>query len=149
MKITESLEAEHRILLALFDQVERILPSLASLAEARMLAGVMEGVLKGHAEAETDLAYMALDQALEEKGQLDQLHQEHEEIDASLYRVRRARSLAEAKRLVKTAIAALRRHFLFEERTAFPLIERVLHGDTLTGLGAALKQRRRPVSSPA
>jgi type II secretory pathway component PulJ len=141
MKITEVLEAEHRVMLTVFDQIERVLPSLTTIRETATLARIMEGMLEGHAQAETDLAFLALDQVLEEKGQLDRLHEEHHEIDASLRRVHLARSCAGAKRLLKTAIASSRHHFVFEEREVFPLLNRVVQEDTLAGLAAALKQR--------
>ena len=148
MKITETLETEHRLMLTLFDQIDRLLPSLTTLREITTLARIMEGMLEGHAQAETDLAFLALDHVLEEKGRLDRMHHEHEEIDASLRRVYSARNSAGAKRLLKAAMAASRQHFVFEEQSVFPLLEQVLHEDTLTGLSAALKRRVPAAPSP-
>ena len=144
MKITEVLEAEHRVMLIVFDQIERVLPSLEVIREATTLARIVEGMLEGHGQAETDLAYLALDQVLEEKGQLDRLHEEHQEIDANLRRVFSAGSCAEAKRLLATAIASARLHFQFEEQAVFPLLDRALQEDTLTQLAAEMKRRMPP-----
>ena len=144
MKITEVLEAEHRVMLIVFDQIERVLPSLEVIREATTLARIVEGMLEGHGQAETDLAYLALDQVLEEKGQLDRLHEEHQEIDASLHRVFTSGSCAEAKRLLTAAIAKSRQHFQFEEQTVFPLLNSALQEDTLTQLATEMKRRMPP-----
>ncbi|HUJ43006.1 MAG TPA: hemerythrin domain-containing protein [Opitutaceae bacterium] len=141
MKITEALVAEHRIFRSVFDQIERVLPWLATVAEVKVLASVIEGMLEDHAGTETNLAYLALDHVMQDKGQLDRLHEEHQEIDASLRRVQQTDSCPEARRLLATAIAASRHHFHFEEQTVFPLLESVLQGGTLTELGATWSER--------
>lgn len=149
MKITEILEAEHRVMLTVFDQIEGVMPSLTTIPEVRLLARIMEGMLEGHAQAETDLAYLALDHVLKEKGELDRLHEEHREIDASLRQVPLASTCAEARRLLEAAIAASREHFRFEEQAVFPVLDRVLRGETLTELASALKERWPTGSPPA
>lgn len=141
MKITEALITEHRIFLSVFDQIERVLPRLTTLGEVKALAGVIAGLLENHAETETNLAYLALDHVMHNKGQLDRLHEEHDEIDASLHQVQKAGRCAEARRLLKVAIQASRDHFRFEEQSVFPLLENVLLGETLTELGATWLQR--------
>jgi len=63
-------------------------------------------------------------------------------MDASLVRVRAARQLAEARRLLQRAVAYSRKHFDREERIVFPLAEKVMKPATLSTLGRAwLKQR--------
>jgi len=132
---------EHAIFGTVFDQIERVLPGLNSVPEIRVLASVVEGLLAGHAETETNLAYAALDHVLAEKGKLDRLHRDHKEIDDNFKRVHNAGSLAEAQLLLKKALAASRDHFRYEERVVFPLLERVLASETLGDLGeAALRQ---------
>ena len=111
MKITEILVAEHRIFLNVFEQIERALTGVATLSEARMLARIVKGMLESHASTETELAYLALDHVLQDKGQLDRLHEEHDEIDTSLHLVDLAGDAARARSLLQTAIMASRRHF--------------------------------------
>jgi hemerythrin-like domain-containing protein len=147
MKITQVLVAEHRVMLSVFDQIERALPSLTTLPEVRMLATIIEGMLEGHGQAESELAYLALDHVLEDRGQLDRLHEEHQEIDSSLHGVHSATSFADARRLLAAAILASRKHFLFEEQLVFPLLERVLGEDTLNELTSAMIERMH-LSSP-
>jgi hemerythrin-like domain-containing protein len=135
MKITEALVAEHTVFLGVFDQIERVLPSLATPAEVRTMACIVEGMLEGHAKTETDLAYLALDHVLEHNGELKRMHQDHYEIDDRLRKVHTANTCAEARRLLKAAIVASREHFLGEERSVFPLLEKLLQEETLTELG--------------
>jgi hemerythrin-like domain-containing protein len=141
MKITEILVAEHRIFLSVFDQIERALPGVTTLTEARMLARLVEGMLESHAGTETELAYLALDHVLQDKGQLDRLHEEHHEIDTNLHLVHLAGDVARARLMLQTALGASRRHFAFEEHTVFPLIESALQSETLAGLAATWMQR--------
>ena len=133
--IIETLVMEHVVFRALLDEIERLLPSLGSIAEVRLLSTVVERVLRQHGETETDLAYAALDHVLAEKGELDHLYQDHREIDHNFKQVHSASSLAEAQCLLKKALAASREHFQHEEQVVFPLLERALPGETLIDLG--------------
>jgi hemerythrin-like domain-containing protein len=142
MKITEALVAEHTIFLSVFDQIERVLPSLTTHSEVRTMASIVEGLLEGHAKTETNLAYLALDHVLEENGGLSRMHQDHHEIDDRLRKVHTARTCAEARRLLKLALLSSREHFRAEERSVFPLLEKVLQKQTLTDLGKGWMQRQ-------
>ena len=142
MKITEALVAEHTIFLSVFDQIERVLPSLATPAEIRTMASVVEGLLEGHAKTETNLAYLALDHVLAHNGELKRMHQEHQEIDDRLRKVHTAKTCAEARRLLKATITATREHFRGEERSVFPLLEKTLKQETLTELGETWMRRQ-------
>ncbi len=135
MRITDTLRAEHAIFLRVFDQIERALPSLTTPAEVRTMADIVEGLLEGHARTETDVAYLALDHILEQNGELKRMHQEHHEIDERLRKVHKAGTCAEARRLLRTALATTREHFRGEERNVFPLLERSLQAETLRELG--------------
>jgi hypothetical protein len=108
MRITEALVAEHTIFLSVFDQIERVLPSLVTPAEVRTMASIVEGLLEGHAKTETNLAYLALDHVLEHNGELKRMYQDHHEIDERLRKVHTANTVAEARRLLKMAIGASR-----------------------------------------
>ena len=142
MRITEALVAEHTIFLGVFDQIERVLPSLATPAEVRTMASIVEGLLEGHAKTETNLAYLALDHVLEQNGELKRMHQDHHEIDGRLRKVQAANTCAEARRLLKEALAASREHFQGEERCVFPLLAKSLDEETLTELGKNWMQRQ-------
>ena len=142
MKITEALVAEHTIFLSVFDQIERVLPSLATPVEVQTMASIVEGLLEGHAKTETNLAYLALDHVMEHNGELKRMHQDHHEIDDRLKKVHAAKTSAEARRLLKAAIVASREHFRAEERSVFPILEKSLQMETLTELGKTWMQRQ-------
>ena len=147
MKITEALVAEHTIFLGVFDQIERVLPSLTTPMEVVTMARIIEGLLETHAQTETNLAYSALDHVLEHNGELKRMHQDHHEIDARLREVHTAGTVAQARRLLKTAITTSREHFHAEERSVFPLLEKVLQEETLIELGQNWLQRK-PAPAP-
>lgn len=142
MSIIEALLAEHVVFLRVFDQIERALPSLVTLAEVRTLAGMVEALLEEHARTETELAYLALDHVLEQSGELQSLHQEHQEIDDRLRRVHTAKTCAEARRLLKAALTTSREHFRGEEKHVFPLLAKCLRAETLLELGQNWRQRQ-------
>ncbi len=147
MKITEALFAEHATFKVVFDFIELALPDLRTLAEVKLLARLVEALLYGHAEAEENLAYVALDHVLAHEGQLDRLHQDHREIDGRLRGVRTAKEFGEARRLLNAAVLASRVHFDREEEAAFPLMEDALGSETLAELGAAWLERRKALVS--
>jgi hemerythrin-like domain-containing protein len=149
MKITEALVAEHTTFLTVFDQIERVLPSLATQTEVSTMASMVEGLLESHAKTETNVAYLALDHVLEQNGELKRMHQDHHEIDDRLRKVHTAKTCAEARRLLKSALLASREHFQLEERSVFPFIEKVLQQDTLVELGQTWLQRSSLRTQPA
>ncbi len=106
-----------------------------------MLAGLVEALLRAHSEAETNLAFAALDHVLADRGQLEALHQDHHEIDGRLRSAQAAKDCAEARRLLRAALRVSREHFAREERAVFPLIDRSLSPEVLTVLGKAWAQR--------
>jgi hemerythrin-like domain-containing protein len=142
MKITEALLAEHVVFHNIFDYIERVLPKLKTLGEVKRLAELMESLLRAHARTEEDLVFAPLEHCLEQLGQADSFEHEHREIDAGLLKVRAARRLPDARRLLTRAVLASRKHFDHEERIAFPLAEKVLKRETLAELGRSwVKQR--------
>jgi hypothetical protein len=147
MTITEALIAEHTVFLNLFDQVERVLPGCTTAAQVRTLAGIVEGVLKSHAEAEANLAYLALDHVLADGGPLESLHHDHHEIDHRLEEARAAKTCAQARRLLAEAIAASRAHFRCEEESVFPFLESKLSFETLKALGQSRMARDLELSA--
>jgi hemerythrin-like domain-containing protein len=142
MKITEALRAEHVVFHNIFDHIERVLPKLKTLEEVKSLAELMESLLLAHGKTEEDLVFAPLNHYLEQLGQRDSFEHEHQEIDNSLLRVKAARRLPEARRLLSVAVLASRRHFDREERIVFPLAEKIMKRETLTELGKSwMKQR--------
>lgn len=144
--ITDALITEHAVFSAVFDQIERVLPKLDSEVTIKMLGTVVEGLLHDHANTENNLAYTALDHVLAHKGDLDRLYHDHEEIGTHLKSVQTAGSVAEARQLLKIALAASREHFRHEERAVFPLMEKVLKPDILAELGDTWLERHTAIA---
>ena len=142
MKITEILMAEHVVFHNLFDHIEKTAPKLKTLAELKTVAALLERLSRAHSETEDDLFVSPLEHCIEQLGQRETFHDEHEEIDESLLEVVQARTPAQARKLLLAAVAASRRHFDKEERIVFPIAERILKADTLNALGAAWMKRR-------
>jgi hemerythrin-like domain-containing protein len=142
MKITDILLAEHMVFHNVFDHIESSLPRLETLAEIKALAGLMENLLRAHSRTEEELVFAPLDHCLEQIGQRDTFEKEHQEIDASLLKVKNARRLADARRLLSGAVQASRKHFDHEERIVFPLAEKAMNRETLSKLGSVWLRRR-------
>ena len=142
MKITDILRAEHTVFHHLFDHVESSAPRLKTLAEVKSLAVLVDKVMSPHSETEDSLFIEPLEHCIEQLGQSETFHHEHEFIDDCLHKVAKAKELKAAKKLLLGAIAASRKHFDKEERIVFPLAERVLNAKTLTDLGSEWMKRR-------
>ena len=146
MKITEALLAEHLVFHSMFDQIEAQAPLLKSLAEVKVMAGLIEVMLKAHSDTEDELFLGPLEHCFEQMGQRDCFLEEHDEMNHALHMVQDATRILEAKRLLLGAVAHSRRHFDREERIVFPLAEQVLKEATLAELGQAwMDQRSRAV----
>jgi hemerythrin-like domain-containing protein len=142
MKITEILVAEHAVFHNLFDHIEKTLPRLKTLAEVKSLAATLDALMRPHACTEDDLLIGPLEHCLEQIGQRETFHEEHDEIDAQLAEVQKARGPKQARDLLLRAVLRSREHFDKEERVVFPLAERVLKAKTLSGLGDEWMKRR-------
>ncbi len=142
MKITEILMAEHAVFHNLFDHIEAVAPRLKTLAEVKALAAVVEKVHAPHSQTEDDLFIEPLEHCFDQMGQKETFHDEHEQIEASLAKVHKARTVKEAKKILLGAMAACRKHFDKEERIVFPMAERILKTKTLVELGGLWLQRR-------
>lgn len=142
MKITDILLAEHIVFHNIFDHIEKSLPRLKTLAEVRAMADLLEDLLKGHSKTEDELLLAPLEHCLEQIGQRDSFEHEHREVDTNLLRVRQAKTVAEARRLLHHAVTYSRKHFDHEERILFPMAEKVLKATTLKELGQTWLKRR-------
>ena len=133
--ITNFLTTEHTVFCEMFNEIDRLLPDVRTVTEVRLLSRLVEGVLSRHADVEQNLAYAALDHALAEKGELNQLYQDHEEIDACLHHATLAEEFTEAMRFLRAGLKASREHFRREEETIFPLFEKLFNPAALEALG--------------
>ena len=142
--ITNFLTTEHAVFCELFDEIDRLLPDVRTVTEVRLLSRLVEGVLSRHADVEQNLAYAALDHALAEKGELNQLYQDHEEIDACLHHATLAEEFTEAMRFLRAGLKASREHFRREEETIFPLFAKLFDPAALEALGVGASGSASP-----
>lgn len=142
MKITEILMAEHAVFHNMFDHIETVAPRLRTLAEVKLLAATMEKVMAPHSHTEDELFIEPLEHCFEQLGQSETFHYEHQLIEECLTKIRKAKELKAARKLLLGAVAASRKHFDKEERLVFPLAERVLKTKTLLELGDEWMRRR-------
>ena len=142
MKITDILRAEHTVFHHLFDHIEAAIPNMKSLAELKTLGDLADKIMAPHSKTEDDLFIDPLEHYFEQIGQRETFHHEHEFIEECFSRLRSARRLAAARKILLATMAACRKHFDKEERLVFPLAERVMKAKTLTDLGAEWMKRR-------
>lgn len=142
MKITEALLAEHVVFHNIFDHLESAIPKLKTLGEVKALASLLESLLQSHSEAEDELLLAPLEHDIEQMGQHEIFHQEHESIDQNLAMVGKVRQIKLAKRHLLAAVLASRHHFDKEERIVFPLAERSLKAKSLVNLGRSWLRAR-------
>lgn len=146
MKITEALLAEHLVFHSMFDQIEATTPELKSSVQVKVLAALLESMLKAHSDIEDELFLGPLDHCFEQIGQRDSFLEEHQEVSDRLHLVQSATRTKQAQQLLLQAVAHCRKHFDREERLVFPLAEQVLKEATLSELGQSwLDQRNRAV----
>ena len=136
LPITQALITEHAVFTTVFNKIEHQLSSVRTVEEVKLLGSLVEALLEDHATAETDLAFAALDHALDQEGQLEKMHQDHHEIDSDLRAVQTAATLSDARHLLKLALHATRKHFKREELNVFPVLEKMLNAEALTQLGS-------------
>lgn len=142
MKITDVLRAEHAVFHNLFDHIEAVLPRTRSLAEVKGLAAIMEKLTGPHSRTEDELFIDPLESCFDQIGQKETFHREHEMIEDMVAKVRKARDVKSARKLLMSAVVASRKHFDKEERLVFPMAERILRAKTLSELGETWLRRR-------
>jgi hemerythrin-like domain-containing protein len=145
MKITDVLRAEHAVFHSLFDYIESAAPRLKTLAEIRALAAAMGAITKGHSRTEDELLIAPLEHCIEQMGQAEAFHTEHEEIDRTLMLIQKVKSVSKARQLMLSAVTASRAHFNKEERILFPMAEKVLNIGSLKNLAGSWQRQREAV----
>lgn len=143
MKITEALRAEHVVYHTLFDHLERTVPAMRSLAQIQAVAGLLDAMLRAHSAVEDVLLIEPLEHCLDQVGQRETFHGEHQEIEHNLKAVQNARQAVRARRLLLAAVLLAREHFDKEERLVFPLAEKALSASTIASLGQRWREQHK------
>jgi hemerythrin-like domain-containing protein len=143
MKITEALLAEHVVFHSVFDHIELVAPSLETLAEVKVLGGMLAALLEHHGEAEDKLLMEPLEHRLDHLGHRDSFHHEHELIDGFLMQLQSQTDVVAARTMLLKTVQISRRHFDKEERLIFPMAEQNLSEKTLLELGQQWETQRQ------
>ena len=141
MKVTDMLVSHHAMLRSVCNEIEHVMGEAETTEVIVSLAKVVEGLIRDHAEAESNMLFAPLDSLLLEKGQFQQFYTKHEEYLDMLKRVGQPPPGRDARSLLSEAIAALRHHFDAEERVVIPLAEKTFEPESLEKLGEAWLER--------
>ncbi len=101
------------------------------------VAAAMGAITKGHSQTEDELLIAPLEHCIEQMGQAEAFHTEHEEIDRTLMLIQKVKSVSKARQLMLSAVTASRAHFNKEERILFPMAEKVLNIGSLKNLAGS------------
>ena len=144
MKLTDALLGEHGAFYALFDQIEEIAATQSAMAQWRSATTVLEAMVTSHEALEEKLLFAALKPHLtNEEDPLAVLRAEHEEMERILACMQQEPDVDRAILWISEALGAARSHFRKEERTLFPLAQRMLGDEMLSRLGTLWAEARR------
>lgn len=158
MKITDALKGEHGVFYAQFNHLEQWLDG-ADLSAIKTAGALLGAGLAPHAHIENEVLFPPIEERLGEGGpttvmrrehaeiegklnELQELKGAHDEIEGALTKLPNAKSVDDARRLVKDILYAAREHFAKEEKMLFPMAEQILDANTLEQLGAEWASRR-------
>ena len=142
MKITDAFIAEHAVIYAQLDYLEDAIPAAKTLGEIKVMAGMLEAVLKPHADAEDELLFNGLEPGLDQMGKLEKVQHEHDAICHGLEQVRISRTRKDAQRRLTNVVHLTRKEFDMEDRIIFRMAEEILREDTLVKLGKVWARKR-------
>lgn len=135
MEITDALLGEHAVFYALFDHLERIVPTVDAVDEVKSQGALLAAALETHAALEDSLLFDALERRIGSAGPLMAMRMEHDLIEARLQQVVAVEQLGEAQQLLLEVIETAREHFSKEELALFRIAQQALSPEVLTDLG--------------
>ena len=143
VKLTDALLGEHGVFYALFDQIEAVTATAASVAQLQEATLVLSTAVLSHSELEDELLIPALEPHMGTEGPLAVMRVEHDEIKTALRRIEEARDLEDGADCVARVLSLLRDHFQKEEEVLFSVARQVLDDETQIRLGKAWAKARR------
>lgn len=142
MNIVEALLAEHGVLVALFDRLDRDLRDGQPVGEVREQAALLAAALVSHAHLEDEVLFARMAEAGAAADLLQTMEDEHTAIAAHLVRAQGTLVAADAADELRAALLMARSHFALEERMLFPMAAALLSEQVLGELGAVWAERR-------
>ena len=146
MLITDALLGEHGVFYLLFQDIEKALPALDSVAALQNRVAPLAFSLEAHASLEDELLFTALEPHLgTQGGPLAVMRMEHDQIVNLLERIPSVPDLAQGRVLAAQMIEVSRAHFRKEEQVLFRMARQLLGEEQFSALGAKWAQRRGPL----
>ncbi len=142
MKLIDALLGEHGLFYALFDQVETVASTAASVAEIRAATAVLRAVLRSHADLEEALLFPALETHMGKNGPLAVMRDEHDQIKLALQQIEEVQEVDEGVGCLVRALSLARDHFQKEESVLFSMARQLLDDEAQTQLGEAWAETR-------
>jgi regulator of cell morphogenesis and NO signaling len=142
MRITDALRAEHAVLTAKLEELERTLARNTHLAELKSKAARLAADLLPHAKLEDELLFPALPSLSGQSGPIAMMRIEHEEIESSLLRIANEFDRPRLLETLKRVLTVARQHFVKEDEVLFPMAEEFLGEPRLAELGAKFAEFR-------
>jgi len=142
VKITDAFAAEHAVLNAQFDYLEKVVPIAKTLAEIKAMAGLLDAALSTHAHLEDELLFHGLEGGLDQLGQLEKVQHEHDAICKGLAKVQSSLRRSDAQRRLLNIIHLTRKEFELEERVIFKMAGQMTRAENLTKLTKAWAKHR-------
>jgi hemerythrin-like domain-containing protein len=143
VKLTDALLGEHGLSYVLFDQIEAVTTTAASVAQIQAATVVLSAVVLSHANLEEELLYPALEPHIGTTGPLAVMRAEHDEIKRALQQIEKAQGLDDGTDCVARALSLVREHFQKEEEVLFSVARQTLDDETQIRLGQAWAEARR------
>ncbi|MCA9665303.1 MAG: hemerythrin domain-containing protein [Myxococcales bacterium] len=146
--IIDVLLGEHGMLNALFEQVERALPTATTREQLGWAIDTLEAGLTAHSGLEDKILIPAMERKIGQGGALAVMRDEHTELEDVLRMARLSDNVEEARELLKRVITLATRHFTKEEKFLFPLARHDLTGPERAEIGERWAELRCVTLAP-
>ena len=142
MKITDAFIAEHAVIYAQLDHLDKAIPAAKTLGEIKAMAGLLDAALRSHARLEDELLFNGLEPGLDQMGKLEKVQHEHDAICKALEMVAASKTRKDAQRRLLNVVHLTRKEFDLEDRIIFRLADEAMCAETLLKLGRAWARER-------
>jgi len=140
LKITDALVGEHG---PLYRQLDRLQEAAdGSAAHMQSCAQLLAAGLASHAHLEDSLLFAAVEQRTGRDSMLEDMYDEHRQVDALLAELAAVASAEQAQATALRLVTLARNHFAKEENAVFPQAEQTLGEAELVRLGEEWRYAR-------
>jgi len=142
MNLTHALLGEHGVFASLFDHLEQLARSGATVATLQTALAAPARALVEHARMEENLLFPAIEQAMGSIPPLHVMKLEHSEIERQLEVLERHTDPAVLAREILGMLEFTKAHFAKEEHVLFPMAEQCVGSSKLGTLTSQWSKQR-------